>query len=152
MTESTEHPDRILFLPYSAGEADKQQAKGLAWYRLLGGVFFAFGVFSLVVRPAPVTAYFIVMGVGWWFMPQLQRWERNRHTYVDRTQVSWPRHFRRHSVLLSDITSVGTDSQNPRWATHVILTLADGSTRRLPTATPARLFEVIASRIQEVTT
>ena len=147
MTESTEHPDRIVFLPYSAEEVDKQ-AKWRVWYRLAGGAFFALGVFSLVLRPTPMAVYFAVMGIGWWFMPQLQGWERARHMYVDRTQVSWIRHFRRHSVLLSDIASVSTDSKDPRWATHVILTLTDGRTRELPTTTPVRLLEVIESRVE----
>ncbi len=68
--------------------------------------------------------------------------------YVDRTQVSWVRRFRRHSVLLSDIASVSTDAKDARWATHVILTLTDGSTRELPTVTPVRLVEVMESRVE----
>ena len=147
MTESREHPDRIVFLPYSPEEADKQ-ARWSPWWRVLGGAFFALGVLSLVLRPTPFTVYYVVMGIVWWFMPRIQAWERARQMYVDRTQVSWIRHFRRHSVQLSDIASVSTDAKDPRWATHVILTLTDGSTRELPTATPVRLVEVIESRVE----
>ncbi len=66
MTESREHPDRIVFLPYSPEEADKQ-ARWSPWWRVLGGAFFALGVFSLVLIPAPLTVYLFVMGIGYFF-------------------------------------------------------------------------------------
>jgi hypothetical protein len=76
-------------------------------------------------------------------LPKTDRWD----TYVDREKVGWTRPpLRRQTVSLADITEVRSDTEDPRWASKVVLTLEDGTSREIVTASPIELIEVLEIR------
>lgn len=137
--------DRIVF-------RNEESDKAVRWFPWLGAAYLAGGVLLWIIeRELPLQAVFLMlMGAVWLTIPRLPMYRSD--TYVDREDVGWPRPpFRRQVVRLADTRELGFDTADPKWATKVMLTMKDGTTRKIPTATPVELFKMLESRRAEAT-